>query len=115
WRDTGRSRVPTLVLSDPKSQRQPAPGLATGRALRLPPHDGGSFGLCPAPSWSILPCTKRRQAWCRAPYRDKISRAAREQEQAMRFGTFVFSLRSEPTQDHQVIVQTLREVELAEA
>jgi len=33
----------------------------------------------------------------------------------MRFGTFVFSLSSDPTQDHQVIEQTLREVELAEA
>jgi hypothetical protein len=33
----------------------------------------------------------------------------------MRFGTFVFSLSSAPTQDHQVIEQTLREVELAEA
>ena len=33
----------------------------------------------------------------------------------MRFGTFVFSLSSDPTQDHQVIAQTLREVELAEA
>jgi alkanesulfonate monooxygenase SsuD/methylene tetrahydromethanopterin reductase-like flavin-dependent oxidoreductase (luciferase family) len=33
----------------------------------------------------------------------------------MRFGTFVFSLSSDPTRDHQVIEQTLREVELAEA
>jgi alkanesulfonate monooxygenase SsuD/methylene tetrahydromethanopterin reductase-like flavin-dependent oxidoreductase (luciferase family) len=33
----------------------------------------------------------------------------------MRFGTFVFSLSSDPTQDHQVIDQTLHEVELAEA
>ena len=33
----------------------------------------------------------------------------------MRFGTFVFALSSDPTQDHQVIDQTLREVELAEA
>ena len=33
----------------------------------------------------------------------------------MRFGTFVFALSSDPTQDHQVIAQTLREVELAEA
>jgi alkanesulfonate monooxygenase SsuD/methylene tetrahydromethanopterin reductase-like flavin-dependent oxidoreductase (luciferase family) len=33
----------------------------------------------------------------------------------MRFGTFVFSVSSDPQRDHQVIENTLREVELAEA
>jgi alkanesulfonate monooxygenase SsuD/methylene tetrahydromethanopterin reductase-like flavin-dependent oxidoreductase (luciferase family) len=33
----------------------------------------------------------------------------------MRFGTFVFSISRDPTEDHQVIENTLREVELAEA
>jgi alkanesulfonate monooxygenase SsuD/methylene tetrahydromethanopterin reductase-like flavin-dependent oxidoreductase (luciferase family) len=33
----------------------------------------------------------------------------------MRFGTFVFSISDDPRQDHQVIENTLREVELAEA
>jgi alkanesulfonate monooxygenase SsuD/methylene tetrahydromethanopterin reductase-like flavin-dependent oxidoreductase (luciferase family) len=33
----------------------------------------------------------------------------------MRFGTFVFSVSSDPQRDHQVIEDTLREVELAEA
>jgi len=33
----------------------------------------------------------------------------------MRFGTFVFSISHDPSEDHQVIENTLREVELAEA
>jgi alkanesulfonate monooxygenase SsuD/methylene tetrahydromethanopterin reductase-like flavin-dependent oxidoreductase (luciferase family) len=33
----------------------------------------------------------------------------------MRFGTFVFSISNDPQEDHQVIENTLREVELAEA
>jgi alkanesulfonate monooxygenase SsuD/methylene tetrahydromethanopterin reductase-like flavin-dependent oxidoreductase (luciferase family) len=33
----------------------------------------------------------------------------------MRFGTFVFSVSSDPQRDHQVIEDTLRKVELAEA
>ena len=33
----------------------------------------------------------------------------------MRFGTFVFSISHDPGEDHQVIDNTLREVELAEA
>lgn len=32
----------------------------------------------------------------------------------MRFGTFVFSISHDPKEDHQVIENTLREVELAE-
>jgi hypothetical protein len=32
----------------------------------------------------------------------------------MRFGTFVFSMSSDPREDHQVIDNTMREVELAE-
>src|SRR5918999_518087 len=34
---------------------------------------------------------------------------------SMRFGTFVFSISHDPQEDHQVIENTLREVELAEA
>jgi hypothetical protein len=33
----------------------------------------------------------------------------------MRFGTCVLSIRNDPREDHQVIENTLREVELAEA
>ena len=33
----------------------------------------------------------------------------------MRFGTFVFSISHDPKEDHQVMENTLREVELAEA
>jgi hypothetical protein len=33
----------------------------------------------------------------------------------MRFGIFVFSLSHDPNEEHQVIENTLREVELAEA
>ena len=32
----------------------------------------------------------------------------------MRFGSFVFSISADETADHQVIEQTLREVEIAE-
>src|SRR5438067_144978 len=69
---------------------------------------------------AVSACTPRRHG----PY-STLSRVAgvlsctlsvaRDQEQAMRFGTFVFSMSSDPAQDHQVIEQTLREVELAEA
>ena len=82
--------------------------------LRLHTHDGWCFGLCPATSWSILTREQRRHALCRAQYRDRTSRAASDRSTPCA-GTFVFSLSSDPTQDHQVIEQTLREVELAEA
>src|ERR1043166_2256933 len=82
--------------------------------LRLHPHEGWGFGLCPTTSWSILTGEQRRHALCCA-HRYRTSLATRDQEQAMRFGTFVFSLSSDPTQDHLAIAQTLREVELAEA
>ena len=32
----------------------------------------------------------------------------------MRFGSFVFSISADPSADHEVIIQTLREIEIAE-
>src|SRR5919199_4710677 len=72
------------------------------------------FRLVSCDLMAHTPLRETAQAWCRAPSRDRTSRAASDQEHAMRFGTFVFSMSSDPAQDHQVIDQTLREVELAE-